>query len=478
MVGMASLFILRAAKPPTAAQCRELGAVKGAWMPDAVSNQPGSRAVVKVPAAARSQFQERACTAGQFEELTIDAEVGLGGEDKLTGSAMMMCRLVLACPYDDFKVTFIQSIAQLYPGLCKAYLGRLPEKNGDERAFYCVFFDKAALFDVKLSHDLSKPSEFSKLLDDGVVKEVEVLSVEHHTDVLGYGDINAPPPKKLHFDWVPEVTSSFDENNRSGARNHVEMWGRINCELTAKLQAACDFLDKHQHTFSFSIQYVIESDLEIVVRERCTSLPGKAKDHLRLHAGGPLVILNSDYLGSIREFEGWAASTYGYADKTMDALYAKRARKSLAMYMEREKDAKDFVFLDLAVKQPDGSALALKPRIVIELYKKLLPKASFNMLTTCEDKLRNTTVHRVVPKGWVQMGSSLAGGDVSVFGGTFEDESFAVKHTGAGDVGMASAGVHANASQFYISLDKLDWLDGKKVVIGHVSAYSQAGEAV
>merc|ERR1719261_1391259 len=105
---MASLFILRSAKPPTAAQCRELGAVKGAWMPDAVSNQPGSRAVVKVPAAARSQFQERACTAGQFEELTIDAEVGLGGEDKLTGSAMMMCRLVLACPYDDFKVTFVQ----------------------------------------------------------------------------------------------------------------------------------------------------------------------------------------------------------------------------------------------------------------------------------------------------------------------------------------------------------------------------------
>ena len=48
MVGMASLFILRSAKPPTAAQCRELGAVKGAWMPDAVSNQPGSRAVVKL----------------------------------------------------------------------------------------------------------------------------------------------------------------------------------------------------------------------------------------------------------------------------------------------------------------------------------------------------------------------------------------------------------------------------------------------
>lgn len=42
------------------------------------------------------------------------------------------------------------------------------------------------------------------------------------------------------------------------------------------------------------------------------------------------------------------------------------------------------------------------------------------------------------------------------------------RHMGAGDLGMANSGPHTNASQFYVSLDKLDWLDGKKVVFGRV----------
>ena len=70
---------------------------------------------------------------------------------------------------------------------------------------------------------------------------------------------------------------------------------------------------KHQHTFSYAIEYVLESDLDVVVHKKCSGLPGKAKDHLRLHAGGPLVLLNGAYLGSIREFEIWADKTYGCA---------------------------------------------------------------------------------------------------------------------------------------------------------------------
>ena len=36
-------------------------------------------------------------------------------------------------------------------------------------------------------------------------------------------------------------------------------------------------------------------------------------------------------------------------------------------------------------------------------------------------------------------------------------------HRGCGDVAMASTGPHSNATQFYIALDKLEWLDGQKV---------------
>ena len=108
----------------------------------------------------------------------------------------------------------------------------------------------------------------------------------------------------------------------------------------------------------------------------------------------------------------------------------------------------------------------IRPRIIIELYKKTMPKAAFNMVAMCEDRLAGSSVHRVVAKGWVQLGAGL--GDVSVYGGTFEDESFSVKHSGAGDVGMASTGPHCNGCQFYISLNKLEWLDGQKMVVGRV----------
>ena len=137
--------------------------------------------------------------------------------------------------------------------------------------------------------------------------------------------------------------------------------------------------------------------------EKCGKLAGKAKDHMRLHASGPLVLLNGAYLGSIREFESWAKEAYGYVDKTIDALYAKRARGTVAAYMERHSDTKDFVYLDMAYVDADGTHVAVKPRIIIELYKNLLPKAAFNMTTMCEDKLAGTDVHRIVQKGWVQV---------------------------------------------------------------------------
>jgi hypothetical protein len=89
-------------------KCRELGAVKGVWVPDKLNNLPAVRSFLKVPAEKRTAFMASyVAPAGppvQLEEYVIDQEVGLGGENKLTGCAMMMCRLTLACPYEDFKV--------------------------------------------------------------------------------------------------------------------------------------------------------------------------------------------------------------------------------------------------------------------------------------------------------------------------------------------------------------------------------------
>ncbi|KAL9080462.1 MAG: hypothetical protein Q9157_000776 [Trypethelium eluteriae] len=126
--------------------------------------------------------------------------------------------------------------------------------------------------------------------------------------------------------------------------------------------------------------------------------------------------------------------------------------------------------------QPTAKALLTTTAgdILLELFAKQTPLASRNFLQLCLDGYYDGTVfHRLVPGFIIQGGDPTgtgAGGESSYGGEPFADEFHSrLKYNRRGLLGMANTGKKDdNGSQFFLTLDKTEELQGKNTMFGRV----------
>jgi len=137
------------------------------------------------------------------------------------------------------------------------------------------------------------------------------------------------------------------------------------------------------------------------------------------------------------------------------------------------------VYFDLSVNGGPTATVKFK------LFDSVAPKtcANFRALCTGEQGFgyQGSSFHRIIPGFMIQGGDFTNGdgtGGKSIYGPSFDDEDFSLKHDRPYLLSMANAGPNTNGSQFFITTVETPHLNGKHTVFGEVVEGSQFIQAI
>lgn len=181
--------------------------------------------------------------------------------------------------------------------------------------------------------------------------------------------------------------------------------------------------------------YFFETQWEEYLRKTANRL----KDAFYLHKASPLVFLNDrDYVGDAEKFMEWSLLTFKVRDDQGRKVFEEAAKNFYCKVVNEHRSSK-FAFLDFAWGDK-------QTKVVLELFSQIAPKTTDNFMQLCTGfkkadgevlHYKNSEVGRVVRGMYIQAGKlKTKSPGASIFGGEFADESFAVKHTEVGMLGM------------------------------------------
>ncbi|XP_061482731.1 E3 SUMO-protein ligase RanBP2-like isoform X2 [Rhineura floridana] len=149
--------------------------------------------------------------------------------------------------------------------------------------------------------------------------------------------------------------------------------------------------------------------------------------------------------------------------------FSELQKNHVSLAAELSKETNPIVYFEVSA---DDEPLG---HVTIELFSNIVPQTAENFRALCTGEkgfgFQNSMFHRIIPDFICQGGDITrqdGTGGQSIYGDSFEDENFEIKHTGPGLLSMANCGRDTNNSQFFITLKKAEHLDFKHVVFGFV----------